>query len=164
MRKIKRPGVLAALLGMGGCSTAAYQAYDGPPQPDEETAFIAVQETSGDRTRASVSILSVDTPLGEMMRVSARSVRVLPRQVCVNAFARTSTLDSLRGELCFEAEAGGRYEIIPEVMGSRNPPQLMSTSDSVDATVSDPQSGPYFVERILVVETSTQRIVAAVSR
>ena len=97
------------------------------------------------------------------MAARTGSVRVLPRTTCIEAVARSSTLDTLTADLCFDTYAGGRYEVLAVTSGSELPPQLQASGDDIQiATV--PQSGPYTVSRLLVVDAVTREIRALVER
>jgi len=151
-----------ALYGLASiaCTTGPIKGYEGPALPDNETALISAQRVSNDRTVARVRIRSYDTVRGEAIAVRADRVRVFPRRTCVEAVATTSTLDSFAAELCFEAVQGRHYEIRALTRGSPLPPQLVSSGADIPITVN-PESGPFTVTMLLVIDASTQEIVAA---
>ena len=103
--------------GLVSCASGPLQLYDGPALPDSQTALIVAPRASSDRLAASIRILSVDNIRGDPVEVSSRSVRIIPRGVCVDARATSSTQDSMQSELCFNAYGGYRYEVRASVAG-----------------------------------------------
>ena len=150
-------------LTLTSCATGPLQIYGGTALPDNQTALISAPRPPSDRTAANVRILSADDPRGETVRITSRSIRVLPRGVCIEARATSSTLDFLASELCFDAYAGSRYEVRASVTGSTSstPTQVADINDMPD--LPNTQSGPFFVTRLFVMDMSTRRIVASVS-
>ena len=151
--------VFAAALALTACASTTLQGYAGPVLPDGETALVSVQRTSGDRMAATLRITAVEALRQEPTSVTATSIRVLPGDTCLGVRARTSTLHTFSPELCFEAYAGTRYEIIAQVQGSSAPPQLESETGGV--TMRNTQNGPFFVTRVLIIDSATREIVAA---
>lgn len=107
----------------------------------------------------TVSILTLDTPRGEVIRVRTRSIRVLPRETCIGVRARTSTLDYHSADLCFEPYAGSDYEVIAQAAGSPLPMQVQIEGDA-SGMVIDSQNGPFMITRVMVVDVATREIVA----
>ena len=159
MISIRSFSTVSASLALASCATTPSQSYPEPGLPDALTALISVPRHSSDRTAATVRILSVDTPQGEIVRVSTNSLRIVPRSTCIEAFARTSTLDTFSASLCFETYAGQRYEVRALTEGTRLPPQLRASGENVQMTANT-QSGPYNVTRLFVIDAATREIVA----
>lgn len=154
---------IGAGLLLSACASTALQGYEGRPRPDTETVLISVQRTSGDRGATTIRITSIESPRGEPILVTTTSVRLLPREMCVGVVARTSTLDTMAADLCFEGFAGSHYEVLAVVSGSPLPTQLMTTSD-FPSVIAQPESGPYDVDRLLMVDVATRAIVADTER
>jgi hypothetical protein len=159
MRCTRPFGAISACLALASCTVTPLQIYEGPALPDDQTALISVQRQTSDRTAATVRILSVDTPRGEPIFTRTNSVRVLPRATCIEAVARSSTLDRLAAELCFATYAGGHYEVRALTSGSPLPPQLQAAGGDIQITTI-PQSGPYNVSRLFVIDSVTREILA----
>ncbi len=149
-------------LALVSCASGPLQIYDGPALPDSQTALISAPRPPSDRTAANVRILSADDLRGAVVPVSSRSIRVVPRGVCVEARATTSTLDSMSADLCFNAYAGMRYEVRAAVSGATSGVTAVNVADDTQIIPSS-QSGPYTVSRLFVIDTSTRRIVASAS-
>jgi hypothetical protein len=156
---------VSALVVFGGllsCAIGPLQLYEGPALPDSQTALIVAPRGSNDRLAANVRILSIDNARGDPVRVTSRSVRVIPRGVCVDARATSSTLDSMVSELCFNAYQGNRYEVRASVSGVSGGAQP-AVADVVNnmPDLRRAQSGPFKISRLYIVDTSTQQIVAS---
>ncbi len=130
--------------------------------PDTQTALISAQQRSSDRTAATVRIFSIDTARGEVIPVNTRSIRILPRGVCIEARATTSTMDSMSAELCFNAYAGDRYEARAAVSGATSGVTAGDVGGDTEGLFGS-QSGPFTVSRLFVIDVSTRRIVASAS-
>ncbi|MGI9257230.1 MAG: hypothetical protein ACR2QQ_00205 [Gammaproteobacteria bacterium] len=156
--------VAASILfaGMSSCASGPLQLYDGPPLPDSQTALIAAPRSPNDRLAANIRILSIDDVRGNPVRVTSRSVRVIPRGVCVEARATSSTQDSMESELCFNAYGGNRYELRASVVGASTGIQTAVT-DIIDdlPDLRSAQSGPFRISRLYIVDVATLQIVAS---
>ena len=151
-------------LTLTSCASGPLQIYAGPALSDSQTALIRAPRAPSDRTAANVRILSVDDARGNIVQVTSRSIRVVPRGVCIEARGTSSTQDSMVSDLCFDAYAGSRYEVRALVSGfaSSAPAQV---ADIVDGLPDLPgaQTGPFSVTRLFVIDTSTRRTVASTS-
>ena len=150
-------------LASASCATGSLQVYEGPPLPDNQTALIAAPRAPNDRTAANIRILSADNARGEAVRVTSRSIRVVPRGVCIQARARTSTLDTMVSELCFNAYAGIRYEVRASVSGASSGGATAVPDVNASPGLQNAQSGPFFISRLFVMDMSTGLIVASAS-
>ena len=159
MKIIASITAISAFPVLASCAATPLQGYDGPALPADQTALISVQRPSSDRTAATIRILTYDTARGDVVAVRAGSVRVLPRATCIEAFARSSTLDTLTAELCFDTYAGGLYEAGALISGSPLPPQLQSAGDDIQISTI-PQSGPFNISRLFVIDAVTREILA----
>ena len=150
-------------LALASCASEPLQIYSGPALPDGQTALIGAPRAPNDRTAARIRILSVDDARGGSIPVSSRNFRVAPRGVCLVARATTSTLDSMESELCFNAYAGGHYEVRALVSGASTglPTALPDLNDLPE--LDNAHSGPFFVSRLFVLDMTTREIVASAS-
>ena len=113
-----RPTFTGVVLCLTVAACSSFQAYDGPPRPDSETALIQTTSVAVDAqfnasnvSPAQAYFTSVDdTDLPNLARV-----RILPGSTCVTlrlvytptAGATTSRINSIH---CFDAIAGRTYE------------------------------------------------------
>ena len=150
-------------LALASCASEPAQMYAGPALPDSQTALIGAPRAPNDRTAARIRILSVDDARGGRIPVSSRIFRVSPRGVCLEARATTSTLDSMESELCFNAYAGGQYEVRALVSGAST--GLSTALPDFDdlPELENAHSGPFFVSRLFVLDMTTREIVASAS-
>ncbi len=162
MRSRQSVASMMFCLVLAACASGPLQIYEGPALPDSETALISAPRPPSDRAAANVRILSADDLRGEVVPVSSRSIRVVPRGVCVEARATTSTMDSMSADLCFNAYAGNRYEVRAAVSGATSGATAGNVSGDTEG-LRGSQSGPFTVSRLFVIDTSTQRIVASAS-
>ncbi len=153
MRALQTITVLAICAGLPACGTTSWQGYAGAPRPDNETALVRI-EKSGDRLAATTQILSIDAPRGDIIPITARSVRLLPGDVCVGVLATTSTMDQATAELCFDALTDNVYEIRVLVAGIERD---LVDSSNVRRTV---ERGPFRVTGLFMVDVSSSKIVA----
>ncbi len=162
MRSRQSVASMMFCLVLAACASGPLQIYQGPARPDSETALISAPRPSNDRLAANVRILSTDDRLGGVVPVTSRSIRVIPRGVCVKARATTSTMDSMSADLCFNAYAGNRYEVRASVSGSTSG---VTAADVLDDTqdLLNSRSGPFTVSRLFVIDMSTRTIVASAS-
>lgn len=163
MRSIHFIVLIMVCLALASCASGSLQLYPGPALSDSETALISAPRRSNDRTAARIRILSADDARGEPVPVTRRSIRVKPRGVCIEARATTSTMDSMVSELCFNAFAGNHYEVRASVSGSSSGrptavPDIFALPD-----LQNPQSGPFFISRLFVIDSATTAIVASAS-
>ncbi len=145
---------LVVTLALMSCAGGPLQGYPGAPRPDSETALVGVERTTQSHP-ANVQITSIDAPRSEVIPVTARSVRLLPREVCLGVLATTSTMNREAAELCFDARPGSRYEIRALVAGIER--------DLEDATAGLPRQaerGPFRITRIWIVDVATSQTVA----
>jgi hypothetical protein len=150
-------------LTLTSCASGPVQIYAGPALADSQTALILAPRAPSDRTAANVRILSADDARGNPVEVTSRSIRVVPRGVCIEARATSSTQDSLVSELCFNAYAGSSYEVRASVSGASRgtttaTPDINSVPDLPNA-----QTGPFRVSRLFVVDRDSGTIVASSS-
>ena len=150
-------------LALASCATGPLQVYDGLALPDSQTALISAPRAANDRTAANIRILSADDARGDPVQVMSRSIRVVPRGVCIEARATTSTQNSMVSELCFNAYAGSRYEVRATVSGISSGTPAAATDIGGLPDLQNAQSGPFTVSRLFVIDTSTRRIVASTS-
>ena len=147
-------------LTLTSCANGTLQIYAGPALPDNQTALIVAPRAPSDRTAANVRILSADDARGNPVEVTSRSIRVVPRGVCIEARATSSTQDSLVSELCFNAYAGNSYEVRASVTGASRG-TTTATPDINDAPdLQNAQTGPFRISRLFVVDRGTGAIVA----
>ena len=154
---------LVVCLALASCASAPLQVYEGPPLPDSQTALIGAPRPPNDRTAARIRILSADNARGGSVQVTSRSIRVRPRGVCIEARATTSTLDSMESELCFNAYAGNHYEVRASVTGASTGMPTAVPDMQEMPELEGAQSGPFFVERMFVIDMTTREIVASTS-
>jgi hypothetical protein len=150
-------------LTLTSCASGALQIYAGPALPDSQTALILAPRAPSDRTAANIRILSADDARGNPVQVTSRSIRVIPRGVCIEARATSSTQDSMVSELCFNAYAGNSYQVRASVLGASRgtttaTPDINSLPDLPNA-----QTGPFRISRLFVVDRDTGMIVASTS-
>lgn len=164
MKLTQSTAIVMFCLTLASCASGPLQIYSGPALPDNQTALISAPRAPNDRTAANLRILSADDARGEEIRVTSRSIRVVPRGVCIEVRATSSTQDSMVSDLCFDAYAGGRYEVRASVSGASSGASTAVT-DIVDGLpdLQNAQSGPFSVTRLFVIDTSTRRIVASAS-
>jgi hypothetical protein len=150
-------------LTLTSCANGPVQIYAGPALPDSQTALIMAPRAPSDRTAANIRILSADDARGDPVQVTSRSIRVVPRGVCIEARATSSTQDSLVSELCFNAYEGNSYEVRAVVTGasSGTPTAVPDINDMPD--LQNAQTGPFRVSGLFVVDRDTQMIVAGAS-
>ena len=160
MRSTQSVASMMLCLVLAGCASGPLQIYEGPARPDSETALISAPRPPSDRLAANVRILTADDRLGEAVPVTSRSIRVIPRGVCVEARATTSTMDSMSADLCFNAYAGNRYEVRATVSGATSGVTAADVLDDTQELFSS-QSGPFSVSRLFVIDMSTREIVAS---
>ena len=146
--------ILALCTGLLGCGTASWQGYAGAPLPDNETAYVRVEETGTDRLAPSTQIVSIDAPRGDIVPLNTRAVRLRPGDVCVGVLATTSTMDQASAELCFVAEADTVYEIRVQVAGVER--DLVDTQNITRRV----ERGPFRVTQLFMVNAATAEIVA----
>jgi len=139
---------------LASCANAVLHGYEGPARPDNETMLVRAARNSGDRLSANIQIVSVDTPRGEQIPVSTRSVRLLPGETCIGILATSSTMDQESAELCFFGEPGDEYEIRVLVTGVE---QDLTDSAGGRRPVL---GGPFRVDRIWIVDRATSAIIA----
>jgi len=150
-------------LTLTSCANGPLQIYAGPPRPDTETALILAPRAPNDRTAANIRILSADDARGNPVQVTSRSIRVVPRGVCIEARATSSTQDSMVSELCFNAYAGSSYQVRASVSGvSSGTPTAVADIETV-TDLPNAQTGPFRVSRLFVVNRDTGTIVASSS-
>ncbi len=164
MRLTRSVAVLMFCLALASCASGPLQMYEGSALPDSQTALISAPRAPNDRTAANIRILSADDSRGEAIRVTSRSIRVVPRGVCIEVRATSSTQDSMVSELCFNAYAGSRYEVRASVAGvlSSAPTAVADIIDDLP-DLQNAQSGPFSISRLFVMDMSTRRIVASAS-
>ncbi len=162
MRLTRSVAAMMYCLALAACASGPLQIYQGPGLPDSETALISALRSTSDRMAANVRILSADDARGEAVPVTSRSIRVLPRGVCVEARATTSTMDSMSADLCFNAYAGNRYEVRAAVSGATSGATAGDVGGDTQGLLGS-QSGPFTVSRLFVIDMSTRRIVASAS-
>ena len=162
MRSRQSVASMVFCLVLAACASGPLQIYEGPARPDSETALISAPRSSNDRLAANVRIQSSDDRLGGVVPVTSRSIRVIPRGVCIVARATTSTMDSMSADLCFNAYAGNRYEVRASVTGSASGVTAADVLDDTQDLLSS-RSGPFTVSRLFVIETATRTIVASAS-
>ncbi len=162
MRSRQSVASMMFCLVLAACASGPLQIYEGPARPDSETALISAPRTPNDRLAANVRILSTDDRLGGVVPVTSRSIRVIPRGVCIVARATTSTMDSMSADLCFNAYAGNRYEVRAAVSGAASG---VTAADVLDDTqeLLNSRTGPFTVSRLFVIDTATRTIVASAS-
>ena len=150
-------------LTLTSCANGTLQIYSGPALPDSQTALIVAPRAPSDRTAANIRILSADDARGNPVQVTSRSIRVVPRGVCIEARATSSTQDSMVSELCFNAYAGNSYEVRASVTGaSSGTPTAVADIETV-TDLPNAQTGPFRISRLFVTDRSTGRIVASSS-
>ncbi len=164
MRSTRSVAAMMHCLALASCASRPLQIYQGPGLPDSETALISALSSPSDRMAANVRILSADDPRGEAVRVSSRSIRVLPRGVCVEARATTSTMDSMSADLCFNAYAGNRDEVRAAVSGATSAGVTAGDARGDTQGLLGSQTEPFTMSRLFVMDMSTRRIVASASR
>ncbi len=154
MRSTQAALGLIVTQALTSCASGPLQGYPGTSRPDSETALIEVERTKQGPLAPNVQITSIDEPRGDVIPVTARSVRLLPGEVCVGALATISTQDQQSAELCFEASAGLIYEIRVLVTGT--------TRDFEDSLGGQRpvQSVPFRITRIWIVDKATLEVVA----
>ncbi len=162
MRSTQSVASMMLCLVLAACASGPIQIYEGPARLDSETALISAPGARRDRLAANVRILSADDRLGGVVPVTSRSIRVIPRGVCVEARATTSTMDSMSADLCFNAYAGNRYEVRATVSGATSGVTAADVLDDTQELFSS-QSGPFRVSRLFVIDMSTREIVASAS-
>ncbi len=162
MRSTRSVAAVMYCLALASCASGPLQVYEGPALPDSETALISALSSPNDRMAANVRILSADDRLGGVVPVTSRSIRVLPRGVCVEARATTSTMDSMSADLCFNAYAGNRYEVRAAVSGAASGVTAGNVGGDTQGLLGS-QTGPFTVSRLFVMDMSTRRIVASAS-
>jgi hypothetical protein len=140
--------------GLASCANTVLQGYEGPARPDNETILVRAARNGGDRLSANIQIVSVDTPRGEKLPVSTRSVRLLPGETCIGILATSSTMDQESAELCFFGESGDEYEIRVLVAGVE---QILEDTAGGRRPVL---GGPFRVDRIWIVNRATSAIMA----
>lgn len=150
-------------MALTSCASQPQQVYAGAERADIQTALIGAPRAPNDRTAARIRILSIDDARGERVPVTNRSLRVLPRGVCIEARATTSTLDSMESELCFNAYAGNRYEVRASVTGASTGMPTAVPNMQEMPELEGAQSGPFFVARVFVIDMTTREIVASAS-
>ncbi len=150
-------------LTLTSCATGPLQIYSGPALADSQTALIVAPRAPSDRTAANIRILSADDARGNPVQVTSRSIRVVPRGVCIEARGTSSTQDSLVSELCFNAYAGNSYEVRASVTGASRGTTTATPNVNDAPDLQNAQTGPFRVSRLYVVDTFTGRIVASSS-
>ena len=155
---IRRSIVLAAILGAGlvSCSgITTLKGYDGPQLPEQETILVYGERPESSRLAANVVITAHDTPIGDLVPVNTRRVRLLPGEVCVQALATTSTMDQEEALMCFDAREGREYEIRVQVRGVER--ELTDTM-AMRRTV---ERGPFRITGFWIVDAGSSEIVAS---
>jgi len=131
-------GMLAACALLSACASNDLKGYEGAVQPDEETALVLGQPRRGSGVRRT-EITSVQLPHGTM-DVETTRARVLPGETCITARALSERLEFAFAYMCFEAEAGEKYEV------------------TVDTSITDFYNETR-IESIRIVDLSTQENV-----
>ena len=163
MRSMNSVVAMTFCLALASCASGPQQLYYGPAMSDSETALISVPRAPNDRTAARTRILSADDARGEPVRVTSRRIRVMPRGVCIEARATSSTMDSMVSELCFNAYAGSHYEVRASVSGaSRGTPTAVPDIGALPG-LQNLQSGPFSISRLFVIDLATTTVVASAS-
>ena len=140
--------------GLTSCANTILQGYDGPVLPDDETYLVRAARNTADRLSANIEIISYDSPRGDVIPVSTRSVRMVPGDSCFGVVATSSTMDQATAELCFYGEAGEEYEIRVLVSGI---PQNMEDTTGARTTA---YRGPFSVDSIWIVNSNTSDMMA----
>jgi hypothetical protein len=148
--------VIAAVFSfsVASCGSTTLIGYEGPPRPDDETVLIYGERSTGSRLAANIQIVSIDTPIGDVVPVNTRRVRLLPGEVCVGARATTSTMDQEEALMCFDANEGRSYEIRVRVQGVQR--DLVDSTD----TIRPAERGPFRITRFWIVDAGTSQVVA----
>ncbi|MCZ6498652.1 MAG: hypothetical protein O6765_08005 [Gammaproteobacteria bacterium] len=146
---------LAATFALTSCASRALQGYPGSPRPDSRTALVEVERATRSPLAANLQITSIDAPRGEVIPVTASSVRLLPGEVCVGVLATSSTLGQESAELCFDTFAGSTYEIRVLVEGA--PRDFEDNLGGLRAV----QGPPFGITRIWIVNAATREVVAS---
>ncbi len=163
MRSTLSVAAIMVCSALVSCAHEPLQVYAGPALPDGQTALIGAPRAPNDRTAARIRILSADDARGGRVPVTSRSLRVVPRGVCIEARATTSTLDSMESELCFNAYAGSYYEVRAVVSGaSYGTPTAVVDIDELPE-LQNAHSGPFSISRLFVIDMATREIVASAS-
>ena len=138
-------------IALASCASTVLQVYEGPARPDDQTALVTVERPGSNRGDATIQIVSVDTPRGDIIPVTARTVRLLPRETCLGVRARSSSVATVSFELCFEAYAGRLYEL-----------RALTQGETVPLEIGDRNvgQGSFGVDRVYVIDISTQETVA----
>ena len=147
-------------LTLTSCASGPLQIYAGPALSDSQTALIRAPRAPSDRTAANVRILSVDDVRGNTVQVTSRSIRVVPRGVCIEARGTSSTQDSMVSELCFNAYAGSSYQVRASVSGASRGTTTATPNVNDAPDLQNAQTGPFRISRLFVVDMSTGTIVA----
>ncbi len=155
MRSVQAALGLVVTLALMSCASRSLQGYPGAPRPDSRTALVEVERTTRSSLAANVQITSIDAPRGEVIPVTARSVRLLPGEVCVGVLATGSTLSQQSAELCFDTFAGSIYEIRVLVEGTER-----DFEDDLGGRRAV-QGPPFSITRIWIVDAATLEVVAS---
>jgi len=143
----------SALVSCSGVTTL--KGYSGPILPDEETILIYGERRASSRLAADVVITAHDTPIGDLVPVNTRRLRLLPGEVCVQTEATTSTMDQEQALMCFDAFSGHEYEIRVQSRGVER--DLVDTM-GIRRTV---ERGPFRITGFWIVDTGTSEVVAS---
>lgn len=155
MRSMQAALGLVATFALMSCASRALQGYPGAPRPDSRTALVEVERATRSPLAANLQITSIDAPRGEVIPVTASSVRLLPGEVCVGVLATSSTLGQESAELCFDTFAGSTYEIRVLVEGA--PRDFEDNLGGLRAV----QGPPFGITRIWIVNAATREVVAS---
>ena len=139
-------------LALVSCASTTLQGYEGPARPDSQTALLSVESQSRNQSSAALRIVSIDTPRGEPIPITARRVRLLARETCIEVRASSSSGAFLLSDLCFEPYAGSRYELRASTSGAAALPGI--------GPLDEFEQGPFDVIRVVLIDLSTREIVA----
>ena len=132
----------ATLFCLVAASCTSFQAYDGPPRPDTETALIKTTSVTVDAPlfgQGGFPARSFFTSVDTQDLPNIAEFRVLPGDRCVTirlVYTPTTGVDTARlsSILCFDAIAGRTYEVrvrIPENQPVRTWLVDLETGDTV---------------------------------
>ncbi len=115
-----RTTLTGILIVLTAAACSSFQAYDGPPRPDEETALIEIGPVITRSSRGNIPPRSFFTSVDDTDLSNLGRVRVLPGGRCVTLRIvytpyegdDTARLNSI---LCFDAIAGRTYEVRGEI-------------------------------------------------
>ncbi len=141
-----RTTLTGILIGLTAAACSSFQAYDGPPRPDEETALIRTTtlvvelEFGAPDSSAGQAYFTLvdDTALPNLARV-----RVLPGSRCITlrlVYTPASGEDTARTNSihCFDAIAGREYEVRVRIPWDQ-PVRTWLVDRETDETVAEGQ-------------------------